>query len=501
MGKQYLSLIYKFFLVWSVSLNFLLFSLVISRNSELSWSKKAAAEAEAAASVSCSGHGRAYIDGFVLDGGKPVCECNGCYAGHDCSEVIPDCIADADSGNPTFLEPFWRKNAASSAIMVAGWHRMGYEFEDGSLTSKELEKQIRKLHATAGNAITDGKYIVFGGGSTQLLSAAVNALSSKVSSSPTKVVASVPYYPVYKSQTELFKSMNFNFSGDTMSWKRSSNSSMNFIEFVTSPNNPDGQLKTAILRGPNAKQIHDLAYYWPHYTSIPSPIDEDLMIFTLSKLTGHAGSRLGWAIIKDKNVYDRMVNYIDLNTYGIARETQLRALKLLNVALQGDGRNFFDFGHETMKLRWQKLRKILSASSKRFSIQELKPHYCTFSSEIRSPAPAFAWIKCNEEEEKDCHAVLRAAKILGRRGRVFGASSSYVRLSLVNSQDEFNQLMHKLEMLVFEEATNSVVEFTLGDSEMRNRYYVPRNGTSASGKDSCGSIEMAQINSQTCAAQ
>ena len=73
---------------------------------------------------------------------------------------------------------------------------MGYEFEDGSLTSKELEKQIRKLHATAGNAITDGKYIVFGGGSTQLLSAAVNALSSKVSSSPTKVVASVPYYPV-----------------------------------------------------------------------------------------------------------------------------------------------------------------------------------------------------------------------------------------------------------------------------------------------------------------
>lgn len=68
---------------------------------------------------------------------------------------------------------------------------------------------------------------------------------------------------------------------------------MNFIEFVTSPNNPDGQLKEAVLRGPNAKQIYDLAYYWPHYTAIPSPMDEDLMIFTLSKLTGHAGSRFG----------------------------------------------------------------------------------------------------------------------------------------------------------------------------------------------------------------
>lgn len=67
----------------------------------------------------------------------------------------------------------------------------------------------------------------------------------------------------------------------------------NFIQFVTSPNNPDGQLETGMLRGSNAKQIHDLAYYWPHYTSIPCPMDEDLMIFTFSKLIGHAGSRFG----------------------------------------------------------------------------------------------------------------------------------------------------------------------------------------------------------------
>jgi hypothetical protein len=78
-----------------------------------------------------------------------------------------------------------------------------------------------------------------------------------------------------------------------MSWMMGSSSSMNFIEFVTSPNNPDGQLKKAVLQGPFAKQIHDLAYYWPHYTPIPSPVDEDLMLFTLSKLTGHAGSRFG----------------------------------------------------------------------------------------------------------------------------------------------------------------------------------------------------------------
>lgn len=74
---------------------------------------------------------------------------------------------------------------------------MGYEFEDGSLISKEVEKQIRKLHAAVGNAITEDRYIVFGAGSTQLLNAAVYALSSHDGSfSPAKVVASAPYYPV-----------------------------------------------------------------------------------------------------------------------------------------------------------------------------------------------------------------------------------------------------------------------------------------------------------------
>ena len=94
------------------------------------------------------------------------------------------------------MEPFWRRNAATSAIMMAGWHRMGYEFGDGSLISKELEKKIRKLYATVGNAVTEGRYIVFGAGSTQLLNAAVHALAADASSLPAKVVASAPYYPV-----------------------------------------------------------------------------------------------------------------------------------------------------------------------------------------------------------------------------------------------------------------------------------------------------------------
>ncbi|GAU46703.1 hypothetical protein TSUD_287920 [Trifolium subterraneum] len=75
-------------------------------------------------------------------------------------------------------------------------------------------------------------------------------------------------------------------------WKND-DSNVTLIELVTSPNNPDGQLKKVVFQGQNVKTIHDLAYYWPHYTPILQPVDEDLMIFTLSKFTGHGGSRFG----------------------------------------------------------------------------------------------------------------------------------------------------------------------------------------------------------------
>ncbi|KAL1831254.1 hypothetical protein ACET3Z_000905 [Daucus carota] len=423
---------------------------LVSNKWSLSWSTSAAAEAEAVASISCSGHGRAYLDGLVVDG-RPICECNTCYDGPDCSNYIPDCPSDVNSGDPLFLEPFWMQNAASSALVVAGWHRMSYSFGDHTFTSQELEKSIRKLHSIAGNAVADGKYIVFGTGSTQLLNAAVHALSLDNSSTPSKVVVSIPFYPAYELQTEFFATEDYEFYGDTSLCKNSSEDSLNVIEFVTSPNNPDGKLRKAVLNGPYAKSIHDHAYNWPHFTAIPSPSDEDLMIFTLSKLTGHAGVRFGWALIKDKDLYERMSTYTDDNTFGVSRDSQLRALKLLKVVLEGDGRSIFKYAYETMRKRWEGLSQAVSLST-RFTIQEIAPRFCTFFQHVRGPSPAYAWLKCEREEDELCYQVLQAGGILGRDGTLFGASSRYVRLSLIKSQDDFDQLLQHLNKLVLQEA-------------------------------------------------
>ncbi|XVE55104.1 hypothetical protein DITRI_Ditri03aG0134000 [Diplodiscus trichospermus] len=321
------------------------------------------------------------------------------------------------------------QHEASSALVVAGWHRMSYTFNDNTFVSKELERLIRKLHTIVGNAITENRFIIFGAGSTQVLNAAAYALSPENSSSPAGVVASVPYYALYKEQVEYFSSEKFKFQGDAYTWGNRSEGSTNMIEFVTSPNNPDGRLNKAILHGHNVQTIYDRAYYWPHFTPITAAADEDLMVFTLSKLTGHAGSRFGWAVIKDENVFNKMIIHMKENSMGVSKDSQLRAFKLLKTVLEGEGKEIFEFGYQIMKSRWEKLIRALSLSN-RFSLQKINPQYCTFYNKVREFSPAYAWVKCERKEDKDCYAVLKVANITGRQGSIFGAEDHYVRLSL-----------------------------------------------------------------------
>lgn len=98
MAKKNVSM-YVACLVSSTLLNlFFIINLYVGEDWKLglSWSKKAAAEAEAVAAISCSGHGTAYLDGLLNENGSPVCECNSCYGGPDCSEFSLNCAVNAD---------------------------------------------------------------------------------------------------------------------------------------------------------------------------------------------------------------------------------------------------------------------------------------------------------------------------------------------------------------------------------------------------------------------
>jgi aspartate/methionine/tyrosine aminotransferase len=219
------------------------------------------------------------------------------------------------------------------------------------------------------------------------------------------------------------------------------------IEFVTSPNNPDALLRKPVVGGASA--IVDHAYFWPHFTHIPAPSDEDVMLFTISKLSGHASSRFGWALIKDEKVAKRVNDYIMQNTMGASRDTQLRMLGIIKVILanlHGKG-DIFAFGQDVMSAKWRKLNAVVSRS-RRISLQKIPPQYCTYFDKIREPSPAYAWVKCEREEDGDCSEMLLKAKIVTRSGTWNDASSRYTRISLLKSQDDFDLLLERVTELV-----------------------------------------------------
>ncbi|TVU35302.1 hypothetical protein EJB05_17186, partial [Eragrostis curvula] len=478
----------------------------------LTSSLQAAREAEAVAATGSSGQGHVFLDGVAGEDGRPACKCNTCFGGANCSLLTPNCTADASSrrvpsscncwcsGNPMFLEPYWVRHGAASAVVVSGWHRMSYRTTDGMFQSIELEKQIRELHRAVGNAVVDDKHLVFGAGSTQLINVLVYALSPDAdydASPPARVVATVPYYRPYKSQTAMFDGPQYKWDGATAVWVNATrNSTKSFIEFVTSPNNPDALLHQPVLGG--SAVIVDRAYYWPHFTHIPAPADEDVMLFTMSKPSGHAGSRLGWALIRNEKVAKKAYQYVQNSIMGASRDTQLRMLGIVKAILTGQppraewfvatgwnglGRSqpvkspvsasfgngiwsgfepilrltrahgeedIFAFGHDVMRSRWRRLNAVVSRS-RRISLQKIPPQFCTYFKRIRVPSPAYAWVKCEREENQDCHEALLKANIITRSGVENEAGSRYTRVSLLKSDDDFDVLLERITDLVNEE--------------------------------------------------
>lgn len=96
-------------------------------------------------------------------------------------------------------ETFWKKMGKKATVVIPGWRSMSYYSKGQSLCwflEPDLCEQILRLHRVVGNAITEGRYIVVGTGSSQLILASLYALSSPDSSQPTDVVSAAPYYSV-----------------------------------------------------------------------------------------------------------------------------------------------------------------------------------------------------------------------------------------------------------------------------------------------------------------
>ncbi|XP_050223357.1 tryptophan aminotransferase-related protein 2 isoform X3 [Mercurialis annua] len=307
-----------------------------------------------------------------------------------------------------------------------------------------------QVHKMVGNAVTEDRYIVVGTGSTQLYQAVLYALASQDAHEPISVVTAAPYYSSYPAITDCLKSGLYKWAGDARSFEKKGQ----YIELVTSPNNPDGFVRQSVVNRSEGILVHDLAYYWPQYTPISSPSDHDIMLFTVSKSTGHAGMRIGWALVKDREVAKKMIKYIELNSIGVSKDSQLRAARVLKVVADSyespsdSSDTLFGFAYHIMAERWQLLRAAVQHSGI-FSLPKFSPGFCNYLKRAFEPQPAFAWLKC-EESIEDCEKFLRSNGILTRSGKHFGVGPQYVRISLLDRDDTFELFIDRLSNIVID---------------------------------------------------
>lgn len=363
--------------------------------------------------------------------------------------LASDSLINLDHGDPTMFEPYWRNLGDKCTVTISGWDLMSYFSDPANICwflEPGLADSIRAVHRQVGNAVVDGRHILVGTGSTQLFQAALFALSSPDAPQPLSVVSAAPYYSSFKEEVEFLHSTLYKWEGDANTFDNDGP----YIELVTSPNNPDGTFQKAIVNRQGGKLIHDYAYYWPQYTPITEAADHDIMLFTFSKCTGHAGTRIGWAIVKDEKIAKGMTKFIELSSIGVSKESQIRAAKILGVINEGLQKNigldenFFKYSRHIMAERWERLRKIVE-NSEIFSLPYYPDDFCNFTKELTSSYPAFAWLE--SKEGKDMETLLKKHKMLTRTGTRFGSEAKYVRISMLSREEVFNLFLERLTAL------------------------------------------------------
>ncbi|KAK7859480.1 L-tryptophan--pyruvate aminotransferase 1 [Quercus suber] len=363
-----------------------------------------------------------------------------------------DSVLNLSLGDPMMFEPFWKKMSDKYNVTIGGGDLLSY-FSDGNnvcwFLEPELGAAIRRLHGVVGNAVTDDRYIVVGTGSSQLLQALLYAFTTPGGPEPVSVVSSAPYYSSYAEVAGFLRSELYKWEGDAYKFNKKGA----YIEVVNSPNNPDGTLREAVVMNRtgngNGKLIYDFAYYWPQFTAITGAADYDNMLFTISKCTGHAGSRIGWALVKDKDIAKKMIEYITISSIGVSKESQFRAAKIIEVVCNGiqnvgsvKSENFFKYARNILSKRWQKLRETIQ-NSEHLILSKYPQQHCLFSGKLTETLSAYAWLETKDDTE-DCNEFLRGLKIIGKSGKICGAHQKFARINLMCREEEFNRFIERL---------------------------------------------------------
>eukprot|EP00750_Incisomonas_marina_P014882 INCI17925.2.p2 GENE.INCI17925.2~~INCI17925.2.p2 ORF type:complete len:265 (+),score=40.94 INCI17925.2:203-997(+) len=260
----------------------------------------------------------------------------------------------------------------------------------------------------------------------------VLAAIAAVEGHPMTVTARAPYYP------------NFEYWGDenplraTFAKNVSGVDPAHLVEIITYPNNPDGKFYEPLY--PKAKyHVYDMVYYWPHIVDIPKAVDFPIMVFSMSKLTGMAASRVGWALLDSANLAFNTIGTQSIETYSVASEAQWRASRVM-AALTTSHEAYFTTTRNKTDARWAELEELFK-DEKAIG----RPGRFTLESHIGF----WIWIACNDPAD-NCGEVFEKVGIEGRFYKGETGVQHHNRLSVMMRDTSWTVLKTRLAALLAE---------------------------------------------------
>lgn len=206
------------------------------------------------------------------------------------------------------------------------------------------------------------------------------------------------------------------------------------------PNNPDGfTMSPDAVSGfvqacsnDHKPLIHDAAYYSHIYLPESYPLDPigDVQIFSMSKMLGLSGLRLGYAVCHNHIYYKFIQEYMEAMTVGVSNVSQSLLFELLTqMSENGESAEKFE---KTAYRTIQKSKKI---------IKQIDPEVLVVPENIEKIPGMFAWLKIGEKAD------LKKSKVHVVEGAHFGAPGM-VRMNLALDHETLQEVVDRLNSVL-----------------------------------------------------
>jgi aspartate/methionine/tyrosine aminotransferase len=209
---------------------------------------------------------------------------------------------------------------------------------------------------------------------------------------------------------------------------------------LLAPNNPDGYVASpealkqfaGELHDMNIPLIHDAAYYTRSYMSASHslPAIGDVQIYSISKMLGLSGLRLGYVVCPNKEFYKLIQGYMEAMTVGVSMVSQVFLFDLLNRMN----------GYPTLTESFEGQASMALDESKKI-IQQVNPEVLEVPADIETLPGMFGWFKTGPKAD------FQKSKINFIDGSLFGIPGM-VRMNLAFDKDKMQEIVTRLNSVI-----------------------------------------------------